>query len=103
MAEVRIDRRDCQGGDLRSICRRQARSPQASCPHRPRLVLRAEVQGFPVTDDLEPFECIYFRIQATRSYSAIQGNSEAGRVPGAAVLTVILANVGGAGRAATRH
>jgi hypothetical protein len=40
------------------------------------------------------------RIQATGTDSAIQGNCETGRVPGVAVLAVLLGAGGGSGRAA---
>jgi hypothetical protein len=42
------------------------------------LCIRAKVRGIQDADDLESFECVYFRIQGTGADPAVQGNREAG-------------------------
>ena len=58
---------------------------------------QAEVGGVPVANDLESVECFHVSLQGTRPDSAIQGHSQAGRVPGSPVLAVVLAPWGGVG------
>jgi len=70
--------------------RGQTRSAQTPCPHSPRSLLRAEVRGIPAMDNLEPFQCVHIGVQGTRSHPAIQGDSQAGSIPGGPVLTVAL-------------
>jgi len=49
-------------------------------------------------DNLEPFQCVHIGVQGTRSHPAIQGDSQAGSIPGGPVLTVALDCGGGNGR-----
>src|SRR5581483_6382255 len=53
--------------------------------------LRAEVRGIPVANDLESVQCVHFCVEGTRSHSTVQSHCEIGRVPGIAVLRVLLA------------
>jgi hypothetical protein len=55
-------------------------------------LLRAEVRRVSVKDDLEPLQCVHLRIQGTGSNPTVQDHSEAGRIPGSPVLSVILAH-----------
>jgi len=64
-------------------------------------VLRAEVRGIPAADDLESLQCVHIGVQGTGSHRAIQGDSQAGRIPGNPLLTIVLAVRGGTGRAAS--
>ncbi len=48
------------------------------------------VRGIQAPDHLESFERIHVGIQGTRSHSTIQGDGEAGRVPGSPLFTVVL-------------
>ena len=54
-------------------------------------VLRAEVRGIPAANDLESFQCVHICIQGTRSRPTIQGDGQAGGIPGSPVLTIVLA------------
>ncbi len=53
-------------------------------------LLRAKVRGIPIANDLESLECVHIRIQGTGSRPTVQGYSQAGRVPGRPVLTIVL-------------
>ena len=57
----------------------------------------SQVREILTTNDLESLERIHFGIQRTRSHSTVQGNCTAGRIPGKAVLPVVLVREG-AGR-----
>jgi hypothetical protein len=48
-----------------------AGSPETPYPHRPRPVLRAEVRGVPVEDDLESVGWVHVSLQGTRPDSPI--------------------------------
>jgi hypothetical protein len=71
-------RRYRESGHLRGVRGGATRSPEAPCPHRAWPLLRAKVRGIQDADDLESFECVYFRIQGTGADPAVQGNREAG-------------------------
>ena len=68
----------------------QTRSSKTSCANRARPLLRTQVRGVPIADDLEPLERVYVRVQRTGTDSAIQGDSETRRIPRSAVLRVVL-------------
>src|ERR1700733_5679987 len=69
-------------------------------PHSARPLLRAEIRSIPATNDLESLECIHIGVLGTRSHSATQSDSEAGRVLGGWVLASCLRKHGGASRTA---
>jgi hypothetical protein len=72
---------------------------QTSRPGRARSVLRAQVRGVPVANNLEPLKRIHVSVQGTRADSAISGNGKSGSVSRKPILTIVL-TYGGAGRAA---
>jgi len=49
----------------------------------------------PAADDLESLECVYICLQRARPHPTIQGDGQAGRVPGSPVLPVVLVHGGG--------
>ncbi len=69
----------------------EARKHLARNVHDLYFELRTEVRGIPAQDNLESLERIHLRIQGTGADPAIQGYSQAGRIPGGAVLPVVLA------------
>jgi len=44
-----------------------------------------------MANDLEPFPCVHFGVQGAGADPAIQGDRQAGRIPGSSVLSVVLA------------
>ena len=55
-------------------------APSTLLPQVHRLYFQLEYEEFCATDDVEPVECVYQRIQGTRPRSPIQSDGEAGRV-----------------------
>jgi len=56
------------------------------------LYFEPEISGIQDADNLESFECVHFGIQGIGTDSAIQGNSQAGRVPGGSIFPIVLAS-----------
>jgi hypothetical protein len=54
-------------------------------------LLRAKVRGIPAANNLESLRYVYVCIQGTGSDSTVQGYGQAGRIPGGAVLPIVLA------------
>jgi hypothetical protein len=79
-----------KSGDLsarnRDRCLLSSAAPRNNTPR-----IRAEVREIPPTNDLESFQCVHVGIQGTRPDPAVQGDREAGRIPGDPVLAVVLA------------
>ena len=65
-------------------------APKHLARTRARPLLRAEVRGIPAANDLESLQRVHLCIQGTRSRPTIQGYSQAGRIPGSPVLTIVL-------------
>jgi hypothetical protein len=56
--------------------------------HEP--LLRTEVRRIPAENDLESLQRVHFSVQGTGPDPSIQGDRQAGRVPGISVLAVVL-------------
>ena len=72
-------------------------APNTPRTHGARSLLRTEVRGIQAMHDLESLECVHFGFQGIGAHSSIQGDSEAGRVPGSSALALFLATDGGSG------
>ena len=54
------------------------------------LYFEPRYEEFRSRNRLESFECVHFRIQGTGTDSPVQGDSQAGRIPGGPVLPVVV-------------
>ena len=68
-------------------------APRHLAPHRSRPVLRAKVRRVPIEDDLESLQRVHFGVQGTGADPPIQGDGQAGRIPGSPVLPVVLTSM----------
>ena len=66
-------------------------------PYRARSVFRTAVRRVPAENDLESVERIHFSIQGPGAHPTVQGDSQAGGIPGGPVLRIVLALRGGLG------
>lgn len=90
MAKKRIDGRHCEDGIYEAFVEGKLQAPKHLARTVHDLYLDPKYNEFRSWDDLEPVQRVYVGIQETEPHSPIQGDSEAGRVPGSSILAVVL-------------